>query len=69
MPLVWFHAKRNTTIFLVPSISDPEACRGLDQAAIWMFMQWCDIERSVLLGYGVTSLAEQFPTFRNMVIH
>ena len=32
-------------------------------------MQWCDIERSVLLGCVVTSLAEQLPTFRNMVIH
>jgi hypothetical protein len=69
LQLLWFHAKCNTTIFLLSSISDPEAGRGLDQAAIWMFMQWCDIERSVLLGYGVTSLAEQFPTFRNMVIH
>jgi hypothetical protein len=32
-------------------------------------MQWCDIGRSVPLGYGVTSLAGQFPTFRNVVIY
>ena len=32
-------------------------------------MQWCDIESSVLLGYGVTSLAEQLPTFRIVVIN
>jgi hypothetical protein len=69
LQLLWFHAKRNSTIILQSSLSDTEACRVLDQAAIWMFSQWCGVVDSVLLGYGVTSLAEQFPTVRSIVIY